>query len=121
MNTNKHSRHELKRLVEQAVREIGRFDERGVWLCVDELESSGRPIGCIRIWATLHFLSAGSPFDSDDVDLWLWPLREEIADRLRRQLGLLVIRLIALHASTVFSEKPGSRWSPLLPYQAEAQ
>jgi hypothetical protein len=85
----KRSKHELVRLVELVMREVGLFAERGVWLCVDELEASGQPLERIRAWATLHFLPAGSPFDSDDPDVWVWPLREEAAEFLRVQMGLI--------------------------------
>ena len=85
----KRSKQALVRLVELAMREVGQFADRGVWLCVDELEASGQPVERIRAWATLHFLPAGSPFDSDDPDLWVWPLRDEAAEFLRVQMGLL--------------------------------
>ena len=84
----KQSKHELIRLVETAAREVGRFDDRGVWLCVDELEASGRPIEHIRAWATVHFLPAGSPFDTDDADLWAHPIRAGMAEWLGRALGV---------------------------------
>lgn len=85
----KQSKHELIRLVEAAVSEVGHFAERGVFLCIDELEASGQPIERIRVWATVHFLPAGSPFDSDDPDLWLWPLRAQAAEWLGCKMGLL--------------------------------
>ena len=85
---NKRSKHELKRLVETAIREVGRLADRGVWFCVDELEASGQPIERIRVWATLNFLQSGSPFDSDDPDLWVWPLRDQTAEWLSREIGL---------------------------------
>jgi hypothetical protein len=70
------------------MRVVGQFDDRGVWLCVEELESFGQPIDRIRTWATLHFLPAGSPFDSDDPDLWVRPLRNEASEWLGREMGL---------------------------------
>lgn len=84
----KQSKHELIRLVELAMREVGRFAERGVWLCVEELEATGQPVERIRVWVTLHFLPAGSPFDSDDADLWVWPRRGEVEEFLRVEMGL---------------------------------
>jgi hypothetical protein len=79
----------MVRLVELAISKFGRFAERGVWLCVNELEAIGQPIERIRVWATLHFLPAGSPYDSDDPDLWVWPLKDETAEFLRVQMGLV--------------------------------
>jgi len=84
----KQTKHELIRLVERAMRDVGRFDERGVWLCVDELAATGHPVERIRVWATLHFLPTGSPFDSDDPDLWVYPIRGDAAEWLRREMGL---------------------------------
>jgi hypothetical protein len=95
----KQSKYELVRLVEQAMREVGRFDDRAAWLCIDELEAAGQPIERIRIWATLHFLPDGSPFDSEDADLWVWPLRDEVSKSLQRELGLtqsLNLELVAI-------------------------
>lgn len=84
----KQSKQELKRLLEQALAEVGRFRERGVRLCVDEVESTGRPIESIDLWATLHFLPQGSPFDSDDPDLWVWPLNERLGAWIGHAMGL---------------------------------
>jgi hypothetical protein len=84
----KQSKHELKRLVEQSLTEVGRFQERGVWLCVDEVESTGKPVEAIEVWATLHFLPQGSPFDSDDPDLWVWPLNDQLEAWIGHAMGL---------------------------------
>jgi hypothetical protein len=84
----KQSKQELKRLLEQATTEVGRFRERGVWLCVDELESTGQPVETIQVWATLHFLPQGSPFDSDDPDLWVWPLNDRLGEWIGHEMGL---------------------------------
>jgi hypothetical protein len=84
----KQSKRELKRLVEQALVEVGRFQERGVWLCVDELQTRGKPVGTIDVWATLHFMQQGSPFDSDDPDLWVWPLNDRIGAWIGHEMGL---------------------------------
>ncbi|MCL4191092.1 MAG: hypothetical protein KJZ87_05060, partial [Thermoguttaceae bacterium] len=58
--------------------------------------------------------------DSSGV-VWLDSIADAVRDsrcRLKPGEALLAIRLITEHASTAFSVKPGSRWSPLLPYQA---
>lgn len=112
----KRSKHELVQLVEEAMQEVGRFADRGVWLCVDELEATGQPIARVRVWATLHFLPAGSPFDSDDPDLWVWPLRTEAEECLRKEMGLLQpVRLdwvavrAVVHEGVVFAGDGGHR------------
>jgi len=61
-SVTKRSKHELKRIVEAAVSEACRLPRRGLWLCVDEIKTSGNPIDRMRVWATLHFLPEGSPF-----------------------------------------------------------
>src|SRR5215203_6142935 len=59
---SKRSDHELKRLVEEAIGEVCGLRSRGLWLSVERVESSGRPPERLKVWATLHFLPAGSPF-----------------------------------------------------------
>ena len=84
----KQSKHELVRLIETAAREVGRFTERGVWLCVDEVRASGQPVERIRACATVHFLPVGSPFDTDDPDLCVYPIRSNVAEWLGREMGI---------------------------------
>lgn len=54
--------HELRKLVDEAVMEECRLGSRGLWLCVDRVEQVGQPRERLKVWATLHFLQAGSPF-----------------------------------------------------------
>lgn len=85
------SRRELKRLVEAAVTEICGLPRPGLWFCVDEVKSSGSPPERLRIWATLHFLPAGSPFCCGEpgCHLGLFGEREaEVGDHVRRAMGL---------------------------------
>src|SRR5436305_6745380 len=58
----KRSEAELGRLVAEAVAEVCGLPRPGLWFCVDRVEAVGRPPGVLRVWATLHFLPAGSPF-----------------------------------------------------------
>lgn len=60
--TEKRSHHELKRLVELAVADVCRLPRPGLYFCVDEVTAIGRPPERLIVWATLHFLSAGSPY-----------------------------------------------------------
>ena len=60
--SDKRSQFELKRLVEQAVADTYVLAARGLWLCVDQVETHGRPPEHLKVWATLHFLLKGSPF-----------------------------------------------------------
>jgi hypothetical protein len=87
----KRSQHELRRLVEQAVSEVCGLPRPGLWFCVDEVESRGRPPERLRVWATLHFLPEGSPFCCGEPGCHLG-LRGErlrvVGDRIRRAMGL---------------------------------
>lgn len=58
----KHSEAAIKRLVEQIIAEECDTASRGLALIVEAIELSGRPTELIRVWGTLHFLPAGSPF-----------------------------------------------------------
>ena len=88
----KRSRHELKRLVENAVADECRLLERGLWFCVDEVEASGWPPERIKVWATLHFLAAGSPFCCGEPSCQLGTFLDErmqrISAHVRRAMGL---------------------------------
>src|SRR5262245_23506690 len=87
----KRSKHEIKRLVESAVGEACRLPRPGLWFCVDDVEVSGSPPERIKVWATLHFLPAGSPFCCGEpiCHLGNWGERgAEIGDRVRRAMGL---------------------------------
>jgi hypothetical protein len=105
----KRSKQELIRLVEKAVCAVGGFSDRGVWFCVDELEVFGQPIERIRVWATLHFLPNGSPFDSDDADLWVRPLKDDVSEFLRREMKLVQIVTIEWKA-LIASVYPGVKF-----------
>jgi hypothetical protein len=85
------SRHELRRLVEEAVAEVCGLPRPGLWFCVDEIEPSGWPPERLRVWATLHFLPAGSPFCCGEpgCHLGLFGEREtQVGDHVRRAMGL---------------------------------
>ena len=60
--SSKHSKAELKRLMEKAVVEICGLPRPGLWFCVDEVKATGAPPDHIQAWATLHFSADGSPF-----------------------------------------------------------
>ena len=89
--SDKHSKHELKRLVESAVADVCGLPRTGLWFCVDEVEATGRPPKRIKVWATLHFLVGGSPFLDDD-PAWDFDLDADaekwIGDHVRRAMGL---------------------------------
>ena len=87
----KRSRNDLKRVVEQAVSEVCRLPRRGLLFCVDEVEANGRPPDHLKVWATLHFLSAGSPFCCGEpgCHLGLFDERiEEVSATVRRVMSL---------------------------------
>lgn len=87
----KRSNHELTRLVEEAVRDEWDLEGRGLQLIVSRVEPSGRPPERLKIWATLHFLPAGSPFCCGEPGCHLTLYGEgldRVADRVRRAMGL---------------------------------
>ena len=98
---SKRSTRELQRLVEDVVRESTNLD--GYAFLVNEVEARGKPLSCLRVWATLHYLPKGSPFSliEPEVDLWLHEERlAELSDTIRRRLGLLhEVRLDFVHIS----------------------
>ncbi len=89
--TNSHSHDRLKQLVERAVAETCRFPRAGLWFCVDAIEVHGHPPDHLRVWATLHFLSEGSPFCCGEpgCHLGLFGERlEQLGDHVRRAMKL---------------------------------
>src|SRR5438034_1158894 len=70
----------LKRLAEAAVCDVCQLPRAGLWLCVDAVEMSGRPPRRLRVWATLHFLPAGSPFCCGEPGCHLGLFGERLAD-----------------------------------------
>lgn len=82
--------HELRKLVDEAVMEECRLGSRGLWLCVDRVEQVGQPRERLKVWATLHFLQAGSPFccGEPECQLGLIERGEPIAERIRRALQI---------------------------------
>jgi hypothetical protein len=88
--TAKRSEHELKRLVEDAVAEEFGLNLRGLWLCVDKVEAIGCPPEKLKVWATLHFLAAGSPFCCGEplCHLPLIKRGEDVNEHVRRALQL---------------------------------
>ena len=88
-SSNWRSKRELKRLVEEAVREECSL-ARGLWFSVDEIETRGNPVGKIRVWATLHFTSEGSPYCCGEPECHLDLIRksEPVADRIQLQMNL---------------------------------
>jgi hypothetical protein len=88
----KRSEHELKRLLEEAIEDEFGLSKRGLWFCIDRVEAQGRPIGGIKVWATLHFLPAGSPFCCGEPGCHLPQWDEErlsrLSDRMRHAMKL---------------------------------
>ncbi|HVW02020.1 MAG TPA: hypothetical protein VHB77_16825 [Planctomycetaceae bacterium] len=88
---SKRSQHELKRLIEQAAATVWRLPRPGLWFCVDEVEAHGHPPDSLEVWATLHFLPAGSPFCCGEPMCHLGLGEEicsQIGDEVRRMMGL---------------------------------
>jgi hypothetical protein len=88
---HKRSKQELIRLVEEAVSEVCGLPRPGLWFCVDELETVGRPTSRLKIWATLHFLPEGSPFCCGEPGCHLGLFGNRliaVGEQLRRALGL---------------------------------
>jgi hypothetical protein len=52
----------IRRLIEQVIAEECETAPRGLALFVEAVELAGRPTERVRVWGTLHFLHAGSPF-----------------------------------------------------------
>jgi hypothetical protein len=112
----KRSQHELKRLVEQAVTEECGLRRRGLWLCVERVEVVGHPPEKLNVWATLHFLPAGSPFccGEPECHLGLNERGERIGERLRKAMLLrhpVTVDLgdrigVNYHAGVTFTNTP---------------
>ena len=86
----KRSEHELRRLTEDAVNRECDLGAKGLWFCVEQVEAQGHPVERLKVWATLHFLPAGSPFccGEPECHLGLTRRREAINDRVRRAMEL---------------------------------
>ena len=61
--TTKHSKANLKRLVEAAVQEHCQCRSHGWWFTVDELEAAGQPVASLKVWATLRVLADQTSVD----------------------------------------------------------
>lgn len=89
--TDKYSMGKLKRLIESAVADVCGLPRLGLWFCVDEVEASGHPPEALKVWATLHFLPAGSPFCCGEPGCHLGlngAAAEEVSEQVRRGLRL---------------------------------
>ena len=84
----KHSQHELRRLVEQAVADICGLPRPGLYFCVDEVEVHGRPPERLKVWATLHFLPEGSPFCCGEPGCHLGNCAQPVSEHVRRMMHL---------------------------------
>jgi hypothetical protein len=80
----------LRRLIEEIANQVFRLQQRGLLLCVEQVEASGRLPSEIRAWANLHFLPEGSPFSCTEASIHLFvppdvphPIGEELRRRLR--------------------------------------
>jgi hypothetical protein len=97
-------RERLKRLIEAVATQIFHLKQRGLLLCVEEIETHGRVPTEIRAWATLHFLPAGSPFCCTEPDCHLFvdpDAPHPVGDALRQRLRLrqaIDFEFAALHS-----------------------
>jgi hypothetical protein len=97
-------RERLKRLIEAVATQVFHLKQRGLLLCVEEIETHGRAPSEIRVWATLHFLASGSPFCCTEAGchLFVAPDRPHpIGEALRRRLQLtqaVDFKFAALHS-----------------------
>jgi hypothetical protein len=116
----KHSKHNLKRLVERAVTDECRLPRPGPWFCVDEVETRGHPIERIVVWSTPHFARDGSPFCCGEpmCHLGLFGERlEQISNHVRGAMSLtqcveVDVRTHAaaqIHDGVIFAP-PKSEW-----------
>ena len=85
------SQRELARLVEAAVTEICQLPRERFWFVVKNVVAHGHPPERLEVWATLHFLTAGSPFCCGEPGCHMG-LRgerlERVGDHVRRAMGL---------------------------------
>lgn len=87
----KRSKHELKRIIEEAVSTVCGLPQPGLLFAVDEVEAQGRPPAVLRVWYTLHFFVQGSPFCCQEPGCHLWLFAErrtEIGNCVRLSMGL---------------------------------
>lgn len=88
---SKHSQHELRRLVRQAVESECDPERQGLALFIDAVEPKGRPPETLTVWATLHFLAVGSPFCCGEpgCHLGLWgEALDRVSEQVRHAMGL---------------------------------
>ncbi len=81
----------IRRLIEQVIAEECETAPRGLALFVEAVELAGRPTERIRVWGTLHFLPAGSPFCCIEPDCQLGlagSRHERVCERLQKALGI---------------------------------
>jgi hypothetical protein len=89
--TTKRSKHELKRLLEDAIATICKLPQPGLWFVIDEVDVTGRPPKQLRLWGTLHFFDRGSPFCCGEPECHLGLFRKrllEVGDPVRRSMKL---------------------------------
>lgn len=106
---SKRSKHELKRIVEDAVNLQCSLPRPGLWFAIDELQTDRtKPPSRIQAWGTLHFTSDGSPFCCGEPDCHMGPMVDErdrlIADGIRRSLGLVGELTIDLRIGTTYHD-----------------
>ncbi len=114
-NDDKTSIPRLSRLIEEIVDTELRLEQRGLRFAVDELKVRGRLPGRVNIWATLHFLSKGSPFCCEDPNHHLWLFQEElkmiaqlVAQRLhiQQEIDLRIVKFYTLaHEGVTFDDE----------------
>lgn len=85
----KRSQLELKRIVEAALAKICPLPDAALWLVVNHVAATGHPIRSLRVAATLHFLSQGSPFCCGEPMCHLGLSRERL-DELGEEVRLLL-------------------------------
>jgi hypothetical protein len=111
----KRSQAELRRLVETAVAEACGLPRPGLWFGVDAVEASGQPPERLRVWATLHFLPAGSPFCCGEPGCHLALFGERLAmvgEHVRRAMGLRQA------AAVEFGDRVGVQYHPGVEFRA---
>jgi hypothetical protein len=89
--SEKRSEHELKALIERAVRDVCGLPRPGLWFCADAVETRGRPPEHLSVRATLHFLPEGAPFCCGEPQCHLGLFGErldDVADHIRRAMHL---------------------------------
>ena len=111
--TSKRSKHELKRIVEEAVITASKGPLAGLWFVVDEIEAYGRPPNLLRVWYTLHFFDKGSPYCCGEPGCQLgigWSdARTQVALFVGRSMNLRhPVDVEFVGAATVYH--PGATW-----------